>query len=232
MPCPGGALTDTNVRKAAMKTFLLPLQRNTLIRALAAFAGGILASCEAHVHHSSPPPPPPPIVYSEGEPNDHAWYAPWFGSFHPGDGVLIEGWSTDDGSDPQDGLAFTAFGPCLVDFVLYVDDPYADLDVWLYDPQHDVFLAAFDAPFGNEKGLFRLDGVASDFHLVVLSAYGSSHWTLDVFVTGAPDYDVMAQEPSRATPERLGAYLKTSPDDSPVASPALEIPVDAVLPER
>ena len=46
------------------------------------------------------------------------------------------------------------------------------------------------------------------------------------------DYGVLALEPSKATPARLGAYLKTSPDDSPVAPLALEIPVDAALPER
>src|SRR5262245_23876945 len=98
-----------------MKTFLLPLQSSTLIPALAAalasLASSVLTGCYGHVHESPPPPPPPaPIVYWEGEPNDQAWYAPYFGTLEPGEGRLIEGWSTDDGSDPQDGLAFTALG--------------------------------------------------------------------------------------------------------------------------
>jgi hypothetical protein len=122
-------------------------------------------------------------VWWEGEPNDTAWQAPWFGSLFPGEEVWVTGFSTADGSDPQDGLAFTGYGPLHIDFTLFVDDPWTDLDVWLYHPASGQFLHAFTSAYGDEHGSFSLDGV-QDFHLIVVPNAGASNWTLGVWASG------------------------------------------------
>lgn len=146
----------------------------------------VLAACHASVVVTAPvepPPPPAPLVYWESEPNDEAWLAAWFGSMYPGESIWVHGSVTDDGSDPQDGLEFTAYGPCRIDFTLFVDDPWADLDVWLYDPWTGEFVAAFTLPYGDEKGTFWVDAT-TEFQLVVVPAYGASTWTLAVEAWG------------------------------------------------
>jgi hypothetical protein len=145
-----------------------------------------LSACEGgtFVYTVPPPPPPPPVVYDEGEPNDEAWMAPWFGSLYPDESVRVAGFITDDGSDPQDGLAFTAYGPCQIDFTLYVDDPWADLDVWLYEPESGLFTAVFASSCHDERGSIWFDAPSTDFHLVVVSALGASPWTIVVDSAG------------------------------------------------
>ncbi len=168
----------------------LHVERNVLRRPIEKAALGALIALISACHdghgthvHTIPPPPPPPPVFWEGEPNDTAWLAPWFGGLFVGESAYVAGHTTDDGSDPQDGLAFTAFGPLRIDFTLWVDDPWTDLDIWLYDPQTGFFLHAFDAPYGDESGTFWVDD-ARDFHLVVVSSDGASTWTLGVWASG------------------------------------------------
>jgi hypothetical protein len=146
----------------------------------------LVSACEGGVvvhGPPPPPPPPPPPVWSESEPNDFPWEAPWFGSLFPGEATFVAGFSTDDGSDPQDGLAFTGYGPCRIDFTLFVDDPWSDLDVWVYDPDLDQFVYAFTSAYGDESGTFWVDA-PKDFHLVIVPSYGASTWTLRVSASG------------------------------------------------
>jgi hypothetical protein len=167
----------------------------------------LVSACDSGtvVVHDTIPPPPPPPVWWEGEPNDTAWLAPWFGGLFAGDSVYVEGYSTDDGSDPQDGLAFTAFGPMRIDFTLWVDDPWTDLDVWLYDPATGEFLYAFNAAYGDETGTFWMSD-ARDFHLVVVPSYGASNWTLGVWASGS-SYASPLQAELPPLPPALEGYV-------------------------
>lgn len=182
------------------RTALASLREVACGLALSALCGACDGSVIVHVPIVEPPPPPP--VFSEGEPNDAAWLAPWFGSMYPGESIYVAGFSTDDGSDPQDGLAFTGFGPCRIDFTLYVDDPWADLDVWVYDPYFGEFVAAFTLPYGDESGTFWLD-VPSAFHLVVVPAYGASSWTMAVSAAGSVYASALADTDASKIPDKL-----------------------------
>lgn len=121
---------------------------------------------------------PAPPVYGETEPNDDVFGADDFGYLVPGDEFGIVGSVRDDPYDPQDGFAFTAAGPIVVDFVLDAQCACADLDVWLYDPLRDEFVAVYDSPHAHEHGSFTVYGQA--FHLVVVSAAGDAPYRLDV----------------------------------------------------
>lgn len=185
-------------------------------RALAAplVALGAFTACGGHldVHaHPAPPPPPPPVVWDEGEPNDAAWLAPWFGSLVPGETIRVSGFASDDGSDPQDGLAFTGYGPCRIDFHLAVEDPWTDLDVWLYDADFGVFVDAFTVAYGSETGTFWLDGV-TNFHLVVVPSWGASWWDLEV-AASSTYYGGLASATLPPLPDALSRYADAPSDD-------------------
>ncbi|MDZ4771532.1 MAG: hypothetical protein SGI72_00205, partial [Planctomycetota bacterium] len=143
-----------------------------------------------------------------GEPNDTAWLAPWFGSLYPGEQIYVQGFATDDGSDPQDGLAFTCVGASRIDFTLFVDDPWTDLDVWLFDPALDQFVAAFDFPYGDEKGSFWLAGT-QEFQLVVVPADGASGWTLSVESSTTHFSAAAAENALPELPLNLRGYSRT-----------------------
>ncbi len=153
-----------------------------------------LAGCHGSVEVYVPPVP----VYSESEPNDDAFYANDFGYVSAGDQICIAGNVRDDGFDPQDGFAFTAAGPVAVEFTLDAFCECADLDVWLYDPLRDEFVALFDSPHDPEWGQFTVYSQA--FHLVVVSAGGHSDYRLDVRVSGF--YGQLADD-GHATAESL-----------------------------
>jgi hypothetical protein len=137
----------------------------------------LVAGCHGSVEVYVPPDP----VYSESEINDDAFSANDFGFVSPGEHLTIAGHVRDDAYDPQDGFAFTAAGPVVVDFTLDAFCPCADLDVWLYDPVHDEFVALFDSPHDPESGQFTV--FSQEFHLVVVSAGGHSDYRLDVHVS-------------------------------------------------
>lgn len=179
----------------------------------------------------TPPAPPPPPVYGEGEPNDTAWLAPWFGVVHPGDLLYIDGHSTDDGSDPQDGLAFSVNGPTRIDFTLFVDDPWTDLDVWVFDPVLNAFVGGFTVPYGDEKGTFWLSG-AQEFHLVVVSADGPSWWTLAVEASTTYYGALMADPSQEDLPESLAAYAEPEPPLARAAPRAMRPTAQAELVPR
>ena len=238
------------MKSLAVLTRLSPISRlHSLAQLVPLLAIGALTACDGSAivfTDLPPPPPPPPVVYDEGEPNDAAWIAPWFGSLYPGESVRIAGCVTDDGSDPQDGLAFTAYGPCRIDFTLYVDDPWANLDVWLYEPELGLFTAAFDSPYHDEKGSIWFDAPSTDFHLVVFSAWGASPWRLVVespysgaaplvMSSGANQDEPALRDEARSAeagpgapakipvlPHALRVYARGEDDDESLADPVLD----------
>lgn len=194
--------------KSVLSRVAFPL-RPLPLAAVAAILPCLLAACDGHVVvHSTtpPPPPPPPVVWDESEPNDTAWLAPWFGSMYPGEEILVEGFSTASGDDPQDGLAFTGYGPCRIDVRLIVDDPWTDLDLWVYDADLDEFVAAFAMPYGDDTATFWLAGT-TNFHLVVVPYAGASWWTLEVSASGSSYHPLVANELAPLdVPELLQGY--------------------------
>lgn len=124
---------------------------------------------------------PKQLVLSESEPNDGVCCADDFGLLAPGDFLAIHGFITDDGFDPFDGFAFTAWEPISVEFRVFADAG-ADLDVCIYDPQLGVLVDCFESPFNPETGVAHVLTGGADFHLVVNSFAGSSGYTLELDV--------------------------------------------------
>jgi hypothetical protein len=122
-------------------------------------------------------------TYFESEPNDTPASANDFGTLVNGDHFFIEGFSTDRGTDPFDGFAFTAGAALHVDFYLYTDNPAADLDVCLYDPLLDQTLACFATAANPELGGVDVVGAGFEFQLVVESFAGESSYALEIVVT-------------------------------------------------
>jgi len=117
---------------------------------------------------------------SESEPNDGACCADDFGTLHAGEFLAIHGSITDSGFDPYDGFAFWAPQPMTVEFRLYADAPWADLDVCLYDPQLGITVDCFESPYNPETGSAHILAGGTEFHLVVNSFTGDTNYTLEV----------------------------------------------------
>jgi hypothetical protein len=121
-----------------------------------------------------------PPYYAESEPNDGACCADDFGTLYAGEFLAIHGSISDSGFDPYDGFAFTAYQPMSVEFRLYADSPWADLDVCLYDPQLGITVDCFESPYNPETGVAHILAGGVDFHLVVNSFHGATGYTLEV----------------------------------------------------
>ena len=118
----------------------------------------------------------------ESEPNDAACCADFLGFLSPGEIVTVQGFIDDSGFDPFDGFAFTANQPLTVQFNLFIDNPGADLDFCVYDPQLGFTVDCFESPFNPEFGSIDVFTGGTSFHLVVNSFNGASSYTLQVEV--------------------------------------------------
>lgn len=116
-------------------------------------------------------------VFFEHEPNDDAWNADFVGGLRVGDAVAIRGHVTDSAWDPFDGFAFEIEEPLVITLELDADSPFADLDVCVYDPVSDVFVACFEGPHDPEVASVAI-GLPAAMHLVVSSWSGASDYTL------------------------------------------------------
>ncbi len=134
------------------------------------------ACVHSHSHHVSVP------VFLEAEPNDDPFLANHFGTLRPGDRFFIDGWIGDNGFDPFDGFAFTAAQPIHVDFQLWIDDPFTDLDVCLYDPELGFVVDCFETNVNPERGGVDVFAGGLDFHLVIESFLGASTYSLEIQV--------------------------------------------------
>jgi len=147
-------------------------ERQALVLLLAAATA---AGCEHRVVHHAPIP-----TYREVERNDFDFEANHFGWLAPGDRLSIEGRIDDSGFDPFDGFAFRAAGPLYVEFRLHAFDPFADLDLCVYDPQILDVVGCFATASDPEEGAVEILAGGLDFHLVVESFVGASGYRLDV----------------------------------------------------
>ena len=130
-------------------------------------------------------------TYYESEVKNSAHQADYFGILRPGDHFFIDGHITDipfdpfdpwNGYDPFDGFAFTADRPIHVEFRLFIDDPWTDLDVIVYDPQIGVDVGRFATANNPEVGAVDVLAGGLDFHLVVESWVGVSSYSMEILV--------------------------------------------------
>jgi hypothetical protein len=123
-----------------------------------------------------------PPTFLETEPNDDPSTADHFGTVYAGDRFFIEGFIQGGLLDPFDGFSFTAGQPIHVDFQLFIDDAFSDLDVCLYDPQLATTVACFATDQNPERGGVEVDFAGLDFQLVVEPFAGASSYTLEIDV--------------------------------------------------
>ncbi|HVS08259.1 MAG TPA: hypothetical protein VMS76_00200, partial [Planctomycetota bacterium] len=146
---------------------------------LALFALGLLAGSTSCGGGGGGSPIP---LFFEFEPNDAPEHANPVGPVGIGDHFRILGHVSSIGQDLFDGFALQAVEPCQVELALYADDPFADLDVCVYDPMLAAYAFCFASPFNPETGAFSIFGAGTDFHLVVSSFAGAASYELDVRV--------------------------------------------------
>ena len=153
---------------------------------------------------------PPPIL-KELEDNDSAARAAWFGMLRPGSSLSVAGHVGFGGPDPRDGFVFSTAAPCTIRFALRPVLPSAELDLCVYDPSLDAFVACFDSRGAVAPGEIDFATAGTDFHIVVGSAWGSASYVLEIEAT--PRLAAPA-EPARAAPRRavgnLDAYRRRS----------------------
>jgi hypothetical protein len=168
-----------------------------------------LAACQGSVSV----PKAPPAALDESEPNDTAAQATWFGTVYPGSSLAIVGHVTSHGSDLFDGFAFITGAPCTVRFILRPSLPDADLDLCVYDPWQDAYVACFDSPDGTEVGEFGLAYADEEFHLVVSSAWASSSYLLEIEVIPfVPSPEGTEASQRKGTLERVDGYRSDRPE--------------------
>lgn len=144
----------------------------------AAAFGFLLQGCTMTV--SSGPDTEP--VIGEVEPNDGACCAQFVAVLAPYTSVELAGYVTADGPDQFDGFAFVADQPCEVQIALVAEDPFADLDVCVFDPQLGDFTYCLQTVLNPEVGSFPIFFAQQEFHLVVTSAFSASAYRLQVAV--------------------------------------------------
>ena len=119
------------------------------------------------------------VVY-EVERNDEAWEANDLGWLKPGQELELRGTISDDGWDPYDGFALRAETDLRIHWELVpLDTGYGavDLDLHLYDPALQDFIASFDCGCSTERGTIDLPA-GVEVHLVVAAWTGKSRWAL------------------------------------------------------
>ena len=165
-----------------------------------AAAGLLLSACSGGVTVRVPSVP----VIHEAEINDQAWSANVIGPLRPGDQLRIRGAIGALGPDLFDGFAFFSAQALDLEFILTPDDPFADLDLCVFDPPSNAFTLCFASPAQPEVGVFTLPA-GVDFHLVVESFAGDSAYWLDLTARAPSSYSTAgasAQDMQRPSAHR------------------------------
>lgn len=134
-----------------------------------------LIACGHATHRTSGPP-----VFLEQEPNGSADSPDFIGWVGPGTLLRIEGHVEAYGPDQLDGFRFRTTQPMTVHVVVYADAPAADVDLCVYDPDFDSYIACFDSPYSPEEGSFSVLEGAKAFDLVVETFVTGTAYTLEV----------------------------------------------------
>lgn len=197
-----------------------------------ALIGAASASCSPSsgraVVFSSPP-------IQEIEPNNNAFQPDSIGAVASDTYLQIVGsiqqgppagnYSDAFGGDSFDGFAFYVDEAVEIEFVLYASNPYADLDLWIYDPFYDEYIARFESIASPEYGRVTFPYLGEEFHVVVTSYSGDSDYTLEMIARPlATGYSTAVSAASTEQPDsnkdsaRLRPYLKLANEPaSPLA---------------
>jgi len=135
-----------------------------------------LTGCGGAVHHRTSGPP----VYLEQEPNGSADNPDYIGWVGPGSFLRIEGHVEAFGPDQLDGFRFRTTQPMTLHVVVYADAAAADIDLCVYDPDFDSYIACFDSPFSPEEGSFSVLEGDKAFDLVVETFVSATYYTIEV----------------------------------------------------
>lgn len=174
-----------------------PLPRpRSLIGALAPASLALLPACGVgFVHGSLEVFDGGTPTYYETEPNDSAFGPDYLTTMSPGDALEVCG-SVDDGCcDPYDGFAIETTHATELYLELTALDGWSDLDVCVYDPWSDVFLACFESPGSFESGSVAI-GAPAELHLVVRAWSGASDYVLRVETHPLPGWYAASTAPA------------------------------------
>jgi len=196
----------------------------------------VLLSCHRHRHDDDYN--GTSTIY-EQEPNGNFSNPDFIGSVVPGDRINIDGHIDNDGSDDFDGFAFIAARPVVVEFELWADNPFADLDLLVYDPDFDDFPFAFTSGFNPEDGSFSILTAGQEFHMVVDSDFGESSYFLEIrfyepnlalgLATDGDqpisDFVLLRERPQRGNAVDLSrsSYLRSQAPEPEALAPLLDV---------
>lgn len=183
------------------------------------------------------------VVY-ETEFNGNAASADFVGFIAPGSDWIIEG-DVGFGADDYDGFAFVADYPTEVRFTLTIHDPFAELGVYVWDPDAfgpgvGDFVFAFDSGANPEVGSFDVFVANTEFHLVVAPLFGAADYTLAVHghtlfpgpaaqAGGASGLGSSAEAPSAEARGRMKAYGGDPDREPPVTRAPRPVQVGQVV---
>ena len=144
------------------------------------FACSILAACgPATLGGSFEIFVPGTPTFEEREPNDSASGPDYLTSMHAGDTILVNGTIDDGCCDPFDGFAIETEGALDLRFELTAHNSWSDLDLCVYDPQSDVFLACFESLDNPESGWVSI-ALPAEVQVIVRAWSGASDYTLRI----------------------------------------------------
>ncbi len=217
------------------------MERALLFSAALSLALG--AGCHGKSHGHGPVPAPRPVLF-ETEPNDGASYAEGIGAVRPGtrlairgsvvQNAVLDGYEFDWAADYFDGFAFIVAEPCELYLTLWADNPFADLDIWVYDPYAGQFIATFEDIYDPELGAVVFPWIGEEFHVVVSSYRRDSAYTLelDAFPISGP---YLASPAGSAPAPEAAARAEADPRPRPrviVGAPAESEEAPSKAPER
>ena len=182
-----------------------PLSLRSPFLALAAAASVTLAGCE---QSRSPHVGGGPELFVEAEINDTALLANFIGWVRPGDSFVIHG-DLGFGGDFQDGFAFVADVPVVVEYALYAPDPSGFFGVCVYDPYFDQIVFCDTSGDYPETGAFYVGTHDTEFHIFLTHLAGASGYQLvvDVYPLSAAPSEAPAEgdEPTALASHSLEA---------------------------
>ena len=126
-------------------------------------------------------------TYFESEPNDSAAGPDYLTTIAPGERLEVCGHVDDGCCDPYDGFALETTDAVDLRLELTAHDGWSDLDLCVFDPVSDVFLACFESAGSFESGTVAI-ALPAEVHLVVRAWSGSSDYTLRVEADALPGW--------------------------------------------
>jgi len=179
---------------------------------------GLLAGCNGATGHVTYLPQPQVVVIFEEEPNNTFFSPQGIGPVFGGDSFTILGHS--DFFD-ADGYAFLAQEDIDVYVTLDGHNPFANLDLCVYDPIAQDYILCEISGSSDEQGSFTVSA-GFEFHVVISSVFAGSDYDLDIDIhpfngllpfsadgeEGGGAVRSLAQKTAAATFERYDAELR------------------------